>query len=96
VYLDSAATALAPRAVIEAVATYHVRDAGGPHRAVHERSRRATAAYEGARARVARFLCGDADEVVFVRGTTEAINLVAQAWARPRLGPGDEVVVTEL
>jgi len=97
VYLDSAATALKPQAVIDAVSQVYARDCANIHRAVHLLSQRATEAYEGARARIAGFLgAAAAEEVVFVRGTTEAINLVAQAWARPRLGAGDEILITGL
>jgi cysteine desulfurase/selenocysteine lyase len=95
-YLDSAATAQKPRAVIDAVTRYYERDNANVHRGVHALSERATAAFEGARATVARFLGADPREVVFVRGTTEAINLVAQTFGRQRVGAGDEVVVTTL
>jgi cysteine desulfurase/selenocysteine lyase len=95
-YLDGAATAQKPRAVIEAVTRYYERDNANVHRGVHALSERATAAFEGARATVARFLGAEPREVVFVRGTTEAINLVAQTFGRQRVGPGDEVVVTTL
>ena len=96
VYLDSAATALRPRAVIDALAHAHAHELASAHRGVHALSRRATDAYEAARARVARFIHAPASEVVFVRGTTEALNLVAECWARPRLRAGDELLVTEL
>ncbi|HEY8484054.1 MAG TPA: cysteine desulfurase [Longimicrobiales bacterium] len=94
VYLDSAATAQRPRAVIEAVAEFYRRDNANVHRGLHELSRRATDRYEAARAAVARFLNADPAEVVWVRGTTEAINLVAMSWGWANLRPGDEVVVT--
>jgi len=96
VYLDSAATAQKPRAVIDAVRRYYEHDNANVHRGVHALSERATAAFEGARATVARFLHADPREVVFVRGTTEGVNLVAQTFGRQRLGAGDEVVVTTL
>jgi cysteine desulfurase/selenocysteine lyase len=97
VYLDSAATAQRPEAVLAAVDRFYREDYASVHRGVHELSQRATAAYEAARARVARFLgAGDPGEVVFTRGATEALNLVAWSWARSRLGPGDEVLVTEM
>lgn len=97
VYLDSAATALKPRAVIDAVRHHYERDTANIHRAVHTLARRATEAYEAARARVAAFLgAASPAELVFVRNATEAINLVAQAWARPALRPGDEILITEL
>jgi cysteine desulfurase / selenocysteine lyase len=96
VYLDSAATALRPRAVVDALAHAHGHELASAHRGVHALSRRATDAYEAARARVARFIHAPPSEVVFVRGTTEALNLVAECWARPRLRAGDELLVTEL
>ncbi len=97
VYLDNAATTQKPRAVIDAVASFYERDCSNVHRAVHALSQRATERYEGARKLVARFLGAPSErEIVFTRGTTEAINLVAQSWARPLLGPGDEVLVTQL
>ncbi|HET6611537.1 MAG TPA: cysteine desulfurase [Kofleriaceae bacterium] len=97
VYLDSAATALKPQSVIDAATAMYAVDCANIHRAVHKLSQRATAAFENARAKVARFIgAGAAREVVFVRGTTEAINLVAQCYARPRLGPGDEILITGL
>ena len=96
-YLDSAATAQKPEAVIEALARFYREDNGPVHRAVHALGERATRAYEAARATVARFLgAGDPHEVVFVRGTTEAINLVAGAWGPANLGEGAEVLVTEM
>ncbi len=96
VYLDSAATTQKPRAVIDAISRFYERDNANVHRGVHALSERATKAFEGARATVARFLNADPREVVFVRGATEAINLVAQSFGRPRLQAGDEVVVTTL
>ncbi len=97
VYLDSAATAQKPRAVIEAVERFYLEDNANVHRGVHALSERATEAYEGARAKVARFLgAADPREIVFVRGTTEAVNLVAWTFGRVRVGPGDEVLVTEM
>jgi len=95
VYLDNAATTQKPRAVIDAVERFYTRDCSNIHRGVHTLAERATATYERARATVARFLgAGDDAEVVFTRGTTEAINLVARSFVRPRLSAGDEVVVT--
>ncbi len=94
-YLDNAATTQKPRAVIDAVSAFYTTDCANVHRGVYEMSHRATEAYEGARRSVQRFLGAErAEEVVFVRGATEGINLVAQSFARPRLGPGDEVLVT--
>lgn len=97
VYLDSAATTLKPRVVIGAVDDVYERDCANIHRAVHLLSQRATARYEAARESVRAFLgAKSTTEIVFTRGTTEAINLVAQSYGRPRLGEGDEVLVTEL
>ncbi|HTN51936.1 MAG TPA: cysteine desulfurase [Anaeromyxobacter sp.] len=97
VYLDNAATTQKPRAVIDAVRRYYEEDNANVHRGVHLLSERATRAYEGARVKVARFLgAADPREVIFVRGTTEGINLVAQTFGRQRVGAGDEVLVTAL
>jgi len=96
VYLDSAATAQKPRVVLEAMDRFYRESYASVARGVHRLSAEATAAYEAARATVARFLgAADPAELVFVRGTTEAINLLATTLA-PRLGPGDEVLVTRL
>ncbi len=96
VYLDSAATTQKPRAVIDAISRFYERDNANVHRGVHALSERATKAFEGARATVARFLNASPREVVFVRGATEAVNLVAQSFGRQRVGAGDEIVVTTL
>jgi cysteine desulfurase/selenocysteine lyase len=97
VYLDNAASAQRPRAMIEAVAEYHREYAANVHRGLHALAERATAAYEGARERARRFLGAESDrEIVFVRGTTEAINLVARSFAQPALSPGDEILITGL
>ncbi|BDG04530.1 cysteine desulfurase [Anaeromyxobacter oryzae] len=96
-YLDNAATSQKPRVVIDAIRRYYEEDNANVHRGVHLLSERATRAYEESRVKVARFLgAGDPHEVIFVRGTTEAINLVAQTFGRQRVGPGDEVLVTWL
>jgi cysteine desulfurase / selenocysteine lyase len=96
-YLDNAATSQKPRQVIEAVDRYYREDNANIHRGVHTLAERATAAYEAARERMATFVnAATSEEMVFLRGTTEAINLVAQSWARPRLEPGDEILITEL
>ena len=96
-YLDNAATAQKPRAVIDAISRYYTQTNANVHRGLHELSERATAAYEGARATVRRTLGAAEDrEIIFVRGTTEGINLVAQAWARPRLKAGDEILITAM
>jgi cysteine desulfurase/selenocysteine lyase len=96
-YLDNAATTQKPAAVIDAVASYYREANANVHRAVYELSGRATALYEGARDKVRRFVnARSVREIVFVRGTTEAINLVAQSYGRGRLGSGDEVLITHM
>jgi cysteine desulfurase/selenocysteine lyase len=96
-YLDNAASSQQPAAVIDAVADYARSHHANVHRGVHTLSQEATALFEGARERVRRFINAEsAAEIVFVRGTTEAINLVAQSHGRPRLGAGDEIVVSQL
>jgi cysteine desulfurase/selenocysteine lyase len=97
VYLDSAASAQQPAAVIDAVAKYHREDHSNVHRGVHELSGRATEAYEGARDKVETFInASSRNEVVLTSGTTESINLVAQSFCRPRLHPGDKIVISHL
>ncbi|HQU15895.1 MAG: cysteine sulfinate desulfinase [Chromatiales bacterium 21-64-14] len=97
VYLDNAATTQKPRAVIDAVRRYYERDNSNVHRGVHALSQRATEEYEGAREKVRAFLnAGSVRELVFVRGTTEAINLVASTFGRSRIREGDEIVLTEM
>ncbi len=97
VYLDSAATAQRPRAVLEAIVDFYETDNANVHRGLHELARRATDRYESARASVAAFLgAADPAEIVFVRGTSEAINLVAASWGGANLRPGDEILVTVL
>ena len=96
VYLDNGATTQKPRAVIEALTRYYERDNANVHRAIHELSYRATTAYEAARARVARFINAPRpEEIVFTRGTTESINLVAYVFT-PRLKRGDAILLTEM
>ncbi len=97
VYLDSAATAQKPRAVIDAVSRFYAEDNANVHRGVHALAERATAQLEAARAKVQRFIgAARPEEIVFVRGVTEAVNLVAQTFGRSRLRAGDEIVVTAL
>jgi cysteine desulfurase / selenocysteine lyase len=97
VYLDSAASSQRPLPVLRAVESYETHSHANVHRGVHALSQAATAAYEGARERVRRFVnAASVKEIVFVRGTTEAINLVAQAYARPRFARGDEILITAL
>ncbi|MCB9664118.1 MAG: cysteine desulfurase [Alphaproteobacteria bacterium] len=96
VYLDNAASSLTPTPVLEAIEGFYTRDRANVHRGIHELSQRATAAYDATREVVARFLhAARPEEVVHVRGTTEAINLVAATWGPAHLGPGDEVVITQ-
>lgn len=97
VYLDNAATAQKPGPVLDALTRFYTEYNANIHRAVYTLSQQATAAYEGTRAKVQRFLnAAEAREIVFVRGTTEAINLVAHSYLRPRLEAGDEVVITAM
>jgi cysteine desulfurase/selenocysteine lyase len=95
VYLDSAATSQKPRGVIDAIARYYLDDNSNVHRGVHLLSARATQAYEAAREKVQRFVnAAHAHEIIFVRGTTEAINLISQTYGRTRVRSGDEIVIT--
>ncbi|HTT41549.1 MAG TPA: cysteine desulfurase [Steroidobacteraceae bacterium] len=97
VYLDSAASAQRPWPVIRAVEAYETHTHANVHRGVHALSQAATAAFEGARERVRRFInARSVHEIIFTRGTTEGINLVAQAYARPRLKSGDEILISAL
>ncbi|GFR38644.1 cysteine desulfurase SufS [Insulibacter thermoxylanivorax] len=97
VYLDNAATSQKPLAVIEAITKYYKLDNSNVHRGVHTLGSRATDAYEGARERVARFLnARSAQEIVFTRGTTTALNLVAMSYGRAVCGEGDEIVITPM
>ena len=97
VYLDNAASSQRPRAVIEAISRYYEQDHANVHRGVHTLSQRATDAFEGARETIRRFInARDTKEIVFVRGTTEAVNLVAQSFLRPGFQPGDEILISAL
>ena len=97
VYLDNAATSQKPQSVIDAESRYYATLNANVHRGIHDLSQRATDAFEAARDKVRRFInAADAKEVVFTRGTTEAINLVAQSYGRSRFKPGDEILVTEM
>ena len=97
VYLDSAASSQKPRQVIDAISTYYTRDHANVHRGVHELARRATEAYEGSRERVARWVnAADPHEIVWTRGTSEALNLVAFSIGQARVGHGDEIVISEM
>ena len=96
-YLDNAATTQKPRSVVDAVASFYENQNANIHRGVHKLSVSATEAYEHARSRVRGFLgAADHREIIFTRGATEAINLVAQSFARPRVKPGDEILITAM
>jgi len=97
VWLDNAATTHKPQAVIDATAQFYSRDNSNIHRAAHTLASRSTELFEAGREKVRKFLgAADAKEIVFVRGTTEAINLVAQSYGRKHIGAGDEIIVSEL
>jgi len=96
VYLDSAATSQKPESVIDSISDYYRNYNANVHRGIYTISEEATSAYEGARANVARFIGAETREIVFTRNATEAINLVAYAYARRRLKEGDEVLLTEM
>jgi len=95
-YLDTAATAQKPKAVIDAIARAYGADYATVHRGVYARSAEMTLAYEAARRRIAAFIGGEEDEIVFVRGATEAINLVAQSWGGANLKAGDRILLSTL
>ena len=97
VYLDNAATSQKPQAVLNAVRRYYEQDNSNVHRGIHELSRRATEALEAGRARAAQFIqARSAEEIIFTRGTTEAINLVAASWGGANIGRGDKILLTEM
>src|SRR6266540_7373704 len=97
IYFDNAATSQKPRVVLDALRNYYERDNANVHRGIHELSNRATTAFEAARARTAKFInARAADEIVFTRGTTESINLVAQSWGSKNLKSGDRILLTEM
>jgi cysteine desulfurase/selenocysteine lyase len=97
VYLDNAATSQKPRVVIDALTRYYERDNANVHRGIHELSNRATTAFEAARTRAAKFIgARGPDEIIFTRGTTEGINLVAAAWGDENLKAGDTILLTEM
>jgi cysteine sulfinate desulfinase len=96
VYLDSAATALKPQAIVDATQQFYSLSAGNVHRSQFAAAQKLTARYEAARDQVAELInAPDGKNIVWTRGTTEAINIVAQCYARPRLQPGDEIIVSE-
>ncbi|MGO8928035.1 MAG: cysteine desulfurase [Limisphaerales bacterium] len=97
IYFDNAATTQKPRVMLEALRHYYEHDNANVHRGIHELSNRATAAFEAARARAAQFInARSADEIIFTRGTTEGINLVAQAWGSKHIKAGDRILLTEM
>ena len=97
IYFDNAASSQKPRAVVEAIQRYYEREHANVHRGVHELSNRATAAYEGAREKVAGFLgASSSNEIIFTRGTTEGLNLLATAWSGTFLKPGQKVLLSEM
>jgi cysteine desulfurase/selenocysteine lyase len=97
VYLDNAATSQKPRAVIDALSRFYENDNANVHRGIHELSRRATEAYEAARVRAASFIhARQASEIIFTRGTTEGINLLAYTWGANNLKSGDTILLTEM
>ena len=97
VYFDSAASSQRPSQVIEAIREYYERDHANVHRGIHELSNRATAAYEGARERVARYFnAASSSEIIFTRGATESLNLLASSWGQANLKPGDQILLTEM
>jgi len=97
IYFDNAATSQKPRVVLDALLHYYERDNANVHRGIHELSNRATAAFEAARVRAAKFLnARSVDEIIFTRGTTEGINLVASAWGNKFIKRGDKILLTEM
>jgi len=96
IYFDNAATSQKPRPVLDALAHYYERDNANVHRGLHELSNRSTTAYEGARERLAAYIGADTSEVIFTRGTTEAINLVVHTWAEENIKEGDAILLTEM
>src|SRR6059058_302466 len=95
IYLDNAATSQKPRVVLDALRNYYERDNANVHRGIHELSNRATAAFEAARVRAAKFINARSAEIVFTSGTTEGINLVAQAWGSKHIKRGDKILLSE-
>ncbi|MBN9694734.1 MAG: cysteine desulfurase [Zoogloea sp.] len=97
IWLDNAATTHKPQAVIDRLAYFYQHENSNIHRAAHELAARATDAYEGARSKVARFLgASSTEEIIFVRGATEGINLIAKTWGWQNVGEGDEIIVSNL
>jgi len=96
VYLDNSATTLKPQSVIDAVAGYYSKYSANVHRSIYSIGEEATAEYEGSRTKVANFINSDSKSIIFTRGTTESINLVAYTWARKNIKVGDEILLTEM
>lgn len=96
VYLDNAATTLKPKPVIAAIEAYYTKYSANVHRSIYQIGEKATAEYEAARQKIADFINAPLNSVVFTKGTTESINLVANAWGRKNLKPGDEILLTEM
>ncbi len=97
VYLDNAATGQTPRRVIEAMSKFYLEDCANVHRGVHELSQRATEAYEGARRAIQGFIgAAEIGEVIYTRGTTDSLNLVAHSLGELRVGEGDEVIISAI
>jgi cysteine desulfurase / selenocysteine lyase len=97
IYFDNAATSQKPRAVIDAISRYYERDNANVHRGIHELSNRATAGYESARKTAAKFLnAASENEIIFTRGTTEAVNLIARSWGDANIKAGDKILLTEM
>lgn len=96
VYLDNSATTFKPYSVIEAVSRYYTEYSANVHRSIYQIGEKATAEYENSRKKVAEFIHGEINSIIFTQGTTESINLVAYAWGRQNLKPGDEILLTEM
>lgn len=97
VYLDNGATSQKPQSVIDAIVRYYTTTNSNVHRGVHTLSQQATEDYEGARAKIRRFInAGEDQEIIFTRNTTEGINLVAHSYARQNVGPGDDIIVSNM
>src|SRR6185369_2701996 len=97
IYFDNAATTQKPRAVLDRLRAYYERDNANVHRGIHELSNRATTSFEAARVRAGAFInARSADEIIFTRGTTEGINLVAQSWGLKNIRAGDKILLTEM
>src|SRR5947207_6292554 len=97
IYFDNAATTQKPRPVLDTLRRFYEQDNANVHRGIHELSNRATAGFEAARARASKFInARSAEEIIFTRGTTEGINLVAQSWGSSNIKAGDRILLTEM